>query len=94
MSDALRHMARGGKTFYFASLWLDKQARLDAATAYSFCRNVDDIADNLPSSNERNERLLKILRCVKTGDSTNPMTAGMVELINRFPERKNNCIGW
>jgi len=45
MSDEMRLLARAGKTFYFATLWLDKRVRQDAALAYTFCRTVDDIAD-------------------------------------------------
>lgn len=88
MSDPLRHMARGGKTFYFASLWLNRSIRNDAAVAYSFCRMVDDIADNLPSGDERSVLLRTILDAITSNDQTNPETRGMLGLISRFPQIK------
>jgi phytoene synthase len=86
MSDALRHMSRGGKTFYFASMWLDRPVRNDAAVAYSFCRMVDDIADNLPAGQERSHLLDTLLDAIRTDNRNNPNTREILALTHRFPQ--------
>jgi phytoene synthase len=90
MSAALKRMAKGGKTFYFASRWLEPAARNDAAIAYGFCRLVDDIADNTPASPQRTI-LLEELRDYISGKTSRliapvPEAAAMLELIGRYPE--------
>ena len=85
-NHALQHMARGGKTFFFASRWLTPRARLDAATAYSFCRTVDDLADNLPTGAERTAALTNILSGLASHEKREPTAAAMHPLIERFPE--------
>jgi phytoene synthase len=89
VSDALRHMAKGGKTFYFASMWLDRSVRNDAAVAYSFCRMVDDIADNLTPGEQRTTLLHGLLEAITTENRAHPKAQGMVELISRFPRIKS-----
>jgi len=36
------------KTFYFASLFLEKEKRKACYAVYAFCRYVDDLVDNAP----------------------------------------------
>jgi phytoene synthase len=63
-------LARHGKSFYWASLFLGQQLANRAARLYEFCRFVDDIADgDLP---HRHETLADISACLK-GDR---LTAG------------------
>jgi phytoene synthase len=85
MNEQIQHMARGGKTFYFASLWLDHSVRSDAAVAYSFCRMVDDIADDLPPGDIRTTALRRLYETVRDGDSSNSDARAMLGLIERFP---------
>jgi phytoene/squalene synthetase len=50
-SEAKRHhlfrevLRTKGKTFWFASFFLDKDAARNASILYAFCRLVDDLAD-------------------------------------------------
>ncbi|MFL2499374.1 MAG: phytoene/squalene synthase family protein, partial [Porticoccaceae bacterium] len=63
-------LARHGKSFYWASLFLGQKLANRAARLYEFCRFVDDIADgDLP---HRHETLADISACLK-GDR---LTAG------------------
>jgi phytoene/squalene synthetase len=86
MSEELRHMRRAGKTFYFASLMLDGSVRRDVAVAYSFCRTVDDIADDNPPSEQRTAALREIAAALRARDVEHPISGGMVALLDRFPE--------
>jgi phytoene synthase len=86
MSDALRRMARGGKTFYFASLWLDRSVRENAAIAYSFCRMVDDIADTVIAGERRTATLARLLQAIKSHDTSCPEATAMLGLIEAFPQ--------
>ncbi len=43
--DALNVLAKGGRSFYWASHFLGRKTAHDAAHLYAFCRTVDDLAD-------------------------------------------------
>ena len=86
MSGELRLMTQAGKTFYFATLWLDKRSRLDAALAYNFCRTVDDIADQEPPRPDRDLYLQGVAEAVARGDTSDPLVQPLAPLLERFPE--------
>ena len=61
-------LARNGKSFYWASLFLGHKMANRAARLYEFCRFVDDIADgDLP---HRHETLADISASLKANDSS------------------------
>jgi phytoene synthase len=86
MSDEMRLLARAGKTFYFATLWLDKSVRQDAALAYTFCRTVDDIADGDLEEGTRDTYLRDIARAVVDGDMGHELIRPLEPLLTRYPE--------
>lgn len=86
MSSELALMSRAGKTFYFSTLWLDREARREAALAYAFCRQVDDIADANPERDDRDMLLGDVLRALRCLDSANDLVRPIVPLIRRYPE--------
>jgi phytoene synthase len=86
MSGEMRLISKAGKTFYFATLWLEKQVRFDAALAYDFCRTVDDIADGTLSDTERDTQLREIALAVTHGDTEQKLVRPLAPLIARFPE--------
>jgi phytoene synthase len=86
MSGEMRLISKAGKTFYFATLWLEKGVRYDAALAYDFCRTVDDIADGDLSRPERDKRLHEIARAVTTGDTDNDLVRPLAPLLASYPE--------
>jgi phytoene synthase len=85
MTRELRHMSRAGKTFYFASFWLEKGVRRNVALVYSFCRCVDDIADEQQPGPERTAALDGIVSALEQHDSSHPVAGPMVSLIDDFP---------
>jgi len=81
-------MARAGRTFFFASLWLERRVRRDAAVLYCFCRAVDDLADGSPAGPARSAVFESILQDLETGRATGGLTGGAVDLIHRYPQMK------
>ena len=60
--QSIKVLARHGKSFYWASLFLGSNLANKAACLYEFCRFVDDLADgDLP---DRQERLEDIKMCL------------------------------
>jgi phytoene synthase len=92
MNDDLRLMTRAGKTFYFATFWLTAEAREHAATAYSFCRKIDDIADGGLPQEQRDEYLRSVTRALSSMDRAFPGMERVLSLIERFPEIKEPLI--
>jgi len=86
MSGEMRLISKAGKTFYFATLWLERSLRHDAALAYDFCRTVDDIADGPLFEPERTAQLNEIKRAVTTGDTAHELVARLAPLLARYPE--------
>lgn len=48
-AESLQTLARGSRSFSFASHFLPKDRREDAALLYALCRLIDDLADEAPS---------------------------------------------
>lgn len=86
MSGEMRLISKAGKTFYFATLWLEKRLRHEAALAYDFCRTVDDIADGAVPDSERDSKLREIGRAVMSGDTDQEMVRRLAPLLSRYPE--------
>ena len=86
MSGEMRLISKAGKTFYFATLWLEKRVRFDAALAYDFCRSVDDIADAEPARPDRNEFLRETSEAVLRGDADQDLVRPLRPLLTRYPE--------
>lgn len=86
MSNEMRLISQAGKTFYFATLWLEKSVRCHAALAYDFCRTVDDIADGVLSTTERDTQLRAIGRAVLVGDTDHELVRPLAPLLARYPE--------
>jgi phytoene synthase len=72
-------LARHGKSFYWASLFLGHKLANRAARLYEFCRFVDDIADgDLP---HRHETLADISACLKgSSQGTGPEVEAFLAL--------------
>jgi phytoene synthase len=85
MSGEMRLISKAGKTFYFATLWLEKRIRYDAALAYNFCRTVDDIADGTLSALERDRQLKEIEQALVNGDTSHTLISPLAPLITRYP---------
>jgi phytoene synthase len=66
-------LARGSKSFDFASRFLPADRRDDAAIVYTFCRTVDDIADETPDTSLAREDLLRLQRELGGTDEPRPL---------------------
>jgi phytoene synthase len=86
MSGEMRLISKAGKTFYFATLWLEKRVRYDAALAYDFCRTVDDIADGAIFRPDRDSYLREIALAVMNGDTNQKLVRPLAPLLSRYPE--------
>ena len=85
MNPELRLMTKAGKTFFFATLWLDRHTRQNAAIAYSFCRRIDDIADSEEVLTHRDNFLTDVAEALRTGRGGIPLVKNVMGLIERFP---------
>jgi phytoene synthase len=86
MSGEMQLISKAGKTFYFATLWLEKGVRYDAALAYDFCRKVDDIADAEPAHPHREDFLNAVADAVLCCDESHELVRPLVPLLSRYPE--------
>lgn len=48
-AESLQTLAKGSRSFSFASHFMPKERREDAALLYALCRLIDDLADEAPS---------------------------------------------
>ena len=62
-------MAQHGKSFYWASRFFNKKMLHDVATLYTFCRYVDDLADEC-EENVATKRLGSLLENIDTKESS------------------------
>lgn len=90
-----RTLARGSKSFSFASRLLPPEARYDTAVLYTFCRRVDDAIDGAPKEGapEALATLGRRLRSVYDGEAQPDVgwqafaaLVRAIELPERYPE--------
>jgi phytoene synthase len=62
-------MRKHGKTFYWASFFLDKSKMQAIYSIYSFCRKVDDMVDEAKTPDIAKKRLLIFMEAWKKGKS-------------------------
>ncbi len=62
-------MRKHGKTFYWASFFLDKSKMQAIYSIYSFCRKVDDMVDEAKNRDIAKKRLLIFMEAWKRGKS-------------------------
>ena len=67
-------MRNRGRSFYFASRFLDQTTAERAARLYEFCRAIDDIADRSTSKDEARDRLDQVLAELKGSSSPGKLT--------------------
>lgn len=67
--SSIETLAQNGKSFYFAGLFLPQKQLHTIAELYSFCRYVDDSADELAPELAKKE-IERIKAALRTGDDT------------------------
>jgi phytoene synthase len=76
-------MRKHGKTFYWASFFLDKLKMQAIYSIYSFCRKVDDMVDEAKTPDIAKKRLLIFMEAWKKGKS-HPV----INLLSDIPKEK------
>jgi len=76
-------MRMHGKTFYWASFFLDKSKMQAIYSIYSFCRKVDDMVDEAKTPDIAKKRLLIFMEAWKKGKS-HPV----INLLSDIPKEK------
>lgn len=68
-------LAHHAKTFSLAAFLLPKGSRDDAAVAYAFCREVDDLADEAPDPEQAHRDLSRVLSELQLETAPSPLVA-------------------
>jgi phytoene synthase len=71
-----------GKTFYWASLLLNKRHAQRATRFYRFCRYVDDLADEALDTNQAKKELNALILDIKADSSADPIVQDALALFN------------
>jgi len=79
-NHAIDKLRKHGKSFFFASLFLSERQRHLAARLYSFCRWLDDIADDTPDKDVARARLFEIKQALWEGRADCPQLDDFLEL--------------
>ena len=82
-SSAGSSMRLNGRSFWFASRFLPRAVAADTAQLYSFCRTMDDLADEVCTP-EALARLLVIQRDLSRGHSKDPCASALIALALRY----------
>lgn len=82
-ADAAAVLAAGSRSFHFASLFLPGGSRADAALLYSFCRYVDDVADDAPDADMAREALARLRAELLGQAAPRPFLASILALFVR-----------
>ena len=76
-------LTAGSKTFRFASYFLPRDCRNDAAVVYSFCRLVDDLADDAPSIEQATTDLQHVRDELQGRSAARPIIAAYMNVASR-----------
>ncbi len=80
MKTANEVLKRNGKSFYFASLALDREQAERCARLYAFCRYVDDLADEADDKQDAHRRLLRVIDDLQARRSSDVVVADFLAL--------------
>ncbi|RKR02552.1 phytoene synthase [Kushneria sinocarnis] len=87
MDPARQTLAQHGKSFWFASRFMERHDTDDAARLYMACRELDDLADQElpdPQQNERaRDRLMTIRREIQARRGHDPLSLNLLDLSTR-----------
>lgn len=76
-------LAAGSKSFSLASRFLPAGRRDDAAVVYTFCRTVDDTADEASDPIRARDELQQVRADLEAGASRRPVVRAFLEVANR-----------
>lgn len=76
-------LKKHAKSFRWASLFLGRKERADAAIAYAFCRHVDDAVDEASDPQEAKKELDRILAMLTGKLAPSPLLQAFLEVSER-----------
>jgi len=76
-------MRKHGKTFYWASFFLDKSNMEAIYSIYSFCRKIDDMVDEAKTAHDAKKRLFRFMEAWNKG-KPHPV----INLLNGIPKER------
>lgn len=83
VQQSFEALAAGSKSFRFASHFLPRARRRDAAVLYAFCRLVDDLADDAPSPERAVEDLEAVRAELRGAASPRPLVGTFLSMAAR-----------
>lgn len=78
-------LARYGKSFHWAGLFLTKTQRKAAEKVYAFCRYVDDIVDENPNKQQAKLQIQHIKTAIDAQKSEDIIVEQMLDLMQQYP---------
>ncbi|MEL6184070.1 MAG: phytoene/squalene synthase family protein [Myxococcota bacterium] len=76
-------LGAGSKSFSFAAKFLPPKDRLDAAIVYTFCRTVDDAADDAPDASAGEAAVHALADELRGGSGAGPVVGAFLEVSER-----------
>ena len=83
LAVSYQRLTVGSRSFRLASYFLPADVRDDAARVYSFCRLVDDIADDSPSPELARDGLALVQNGLRQSSPTDPIVGAYAEVARR-----------
>lgn len=83
-SQANAALKKHGKSFNFARFFLDEETGSAAARLYYFCRQIDDIADELQPNIDPSITLNKAIEAISKKQYTNPLVGDFLLLCDEY----------
>lgn len=90
--DPTASLKKHGKSFNFARLFLGTDTGMAAARLYSFCRIVDDIADESSDKNQAKKQLEELHHAILQNQTEHPLIGDFLQLCEEHNIDRNNGI--
>lgn len=91
-NDPTALLKKHGKSFNFARLFLGSETGIAAARLYSFCRIVDDIADESLDKEQAKRQLADLYHAISQNDTKHPLVGDFLQLCEAYNVDRNNGI--
>ncbi len=85
-------LKKHGKSFNFARLFLGSETGIAAARLYSFCRIIDDIADESSDKEQAKKQLADLHYAILQNQTKHPIVGDFLQLCEEYNIDRNNGI--
>lgn len=90
--DPTALLKKHGKSFNFARLFLGNETGIAAARLYSFCRIVDDIADESVDKELAKKDLTRLIEAINQNQKNHPLVGDFLMLCEEYDINRRNGI--